>query len=57
VNVPTVAKNSPVGALYSSFQNGWTTDNLFIEWSLHFRQFAKASKDEPVLMIGTPFKK
>jgi hypothetical protein len=53
-NVHTIAKNGPVGALHSCFQNWWIAEEFFFEWLLHFKQFAKPSKDEAVLMIGTP---
>lgn len=48
---PLLEKDGPTGALYKCSENGWINENLFLEWLLHFKQHAKPSADEPVLLI------
>jgi hypothetical protein len=55
-HVLTVAEECTIGVLYACFQNWWITEELFCEWPLHFKQFAKPSKDKSVLITRTPIK-
>ncbi|XP_074030793.1 tigger transposable element-derived protein 6 isoform X2 [Leptinotarsa decemlineata] len=48
---PLLEKDGPAGALYKCSDNGWINENLFIEWLVHFKQHAKPSADEPILLI------
>lgn len=44
-------KNGPPEATYRCFDNGWITEDLFVEWLQHFECFTKPSKEDPVLLI------
>nr|XP_023022966.1 uncharacterized protein LOC111511186 [Leptinotarsa decemlineata] len=44
-------KDGPAGALHKCSDNGWIIENLFLEWLVHFKQHAKPSADEPILLI------
>ncbi|XP_018330787.1 uncharacterized protein LOC108740803 [Agrilus planipennis] len=48
---PTLGKDGPTGAIYRCSDNGWTNEDLFLEWLRHFTQHAKPSAEEPVLLI------
>lgn len=48
---PLLQKNGPAGALYKCSDNGWINENLFLEWLVHFKQHAKPSALEPILLI------
>lgn len=48
---PLLEKDGPTGALYKCSENGWINENLFLEWLVHFKQHAKPSVDEPILLI------
>lgn len=43
--------NGPPGAIYRSLDNGWITDDLFIESLKHFKHCSKPSKEDPVLLL------
>jgi hypothetical protein len=49
-------KNGPLGGLSSCLKNWCFSKELFFEWLLHFKQFARPSKDGPALMNGNPIK-
>ena len=46
-----LTRNGPPGAIYHCSDNGWITEDLFIEWLRHFAQVTKPSEDDPVLLI------
>ncbi|KAG7294875.1 hypothetical protein JYU34_002823 [Plutella xylostella] len=48
---PLLEKDGPAGALYKCSDNGWINEHLFLEWLAHFKQHAKPSADEPILLI------
>lgn len=48
---PTLEVNGPPGALYNCSKNGWSNEELFIEWLKHFQKHANPSENEPVLLI------
>ncbi|XP_030037458.2 uncharacterized protein LOC115452977 [Manduca sexta] len=48
---PLLEKDGPSGALYKCSDNGWINESLFLEWLTHFKNHAKPSVDEPVLLI------
>jgi len=40
-----LTKNGPPGALYQCTKNGWTNEEVFLEWLKHFNYHAKPSKE------------
>nr|XP_023025527.1 uncharacterized protein LOC111513537 [Leptinotarsa decemlineata] len=48
---PLLEEDGPAEALYKCSDNGWINENLFLEWLVHFKQHAKPSADEPILLI------
>lgn len=44
-------KGGPVGALYRCSDNGWSNEDLFLQWLEHFNKFSKPIKDDPVLLV------
>lgn len=48
---PELRKNGPPGAVYRCSDNGWITEQLFLEWLQHFCDVVKPSKEDPVLLI------
>jgi hypothetical protein len=52
ITSPQLQKYGSVAVLlYSCFKNGWVTNKLFLKGLLHFKKFAKTSKDEPALLM------
>lgn len=47
---PHLKKNGPPGAIYLCSDNGWITENIFLEWLKHFKKFVNASSEDPVLL-------
>lgn len=47
----TLAKNGPVGAVYSCSPTGWSNEELFLDWIKHFHKSEKPSIEDPVLII------
>ncbi|XP_074041347.1 uncharacterized protein [Leptinotarsa decemlineata] len=48
---PQLSKDGPIEAIYHCSKNGWTNQELFVTWLIHFAKFAKPSADEPILII------
>lgn len=46
-----LSRNGPPGALYQCSKNGWTNENIFLEWLNHFKNYCKPTAEEPVLLI------
>jgi len=46
-----LTKDGPPGALYQCTKNGWTNEEVFLEWLKHFTYHAKPSQEYPVLLI------
>ncbi|XP_022163930.1 uncharacterized protein LOC111029276 [Myzus persicae] len=46
-----LTKNGPPVALYQCTKNGWTNEEVFLEWLKHFNYYAKPSQEYPVLLI------
>lgn len=46
-----LSKNGPVGSIYHCSKSGWMTEELFPEWLKHFRNFVKATPDDPVMLV------
>jgi hypothetical protein len=55
-NVLIVEKQRSYWSPLSFSNNWWITEELFFEWLLYLKQFAKPQKYELVLIIGTPTK-
>lgn len=47
----TLQKNGPIGASYKCSKNGWVNAEIFVQWLNHFQKYAKATVNDPVLMI------
>lgn len=48
---PILLRGSPAGTIGYTSENGWTSNELFVQWLEHFTKFAKPSKDDPVILI------
>lgn len=48
---PLLEKDGPAGSIYRCSENGWINTNLFLEWLLHFTEFAKPAAEDPILLI------
>lgn len=48
---PLLERGGPAGAIYRCSKNGWSNEDLFLEWLKHFSTFAKPSEDDPVLLV------
>jgi hypothetical protein len=48
---PQLQKNGPLRAFCFSCKISFVTEELHFEWLIHFKQFAKTSKDKPVLLM------
>lgn len=47
---PLLTRGGPPGAIYRCSLNGWTNEDLFLEWLDHFSQHVKPSESDPVLL-------
>ncbi|XP_031335324.1 tigger transposable element-derived protein 6-like [Photinus pyralis] len=43
--------NGPPGAIYRCSDNGWITEDLFVDWLKHFEYSVKASQEDLVLLV------
>lgn len=43
--------NGPPGAIYKASKSGWVTEQLYVEWLVHFKDKTNASIENPVLLI------
>jgi hypothetical protein len=48
---PQLEKGGPAGAIYRCSHNGWSNEDLFNDWLKHFKENAKPTKEDPVLLI------
>ncbi|KAJ4429037.1 hypothetical protein ANN_26033 [Periplaneta americana] len=48
---PNLEKDGPPGALYKCSNNGWSNEQLFMDWIQHFHGHVKSSPEEPALLI------
>ncbi|XP_054267225.1 jerky protein homolog-like [Macrosteles quadrilineatus] len=48
---PLLERGGPAGALYTCSHNGWTNEELFLDWLKHFKKFVKPSEQEPILLV------
>lgn len=44
-------RGGPAGSLYKCSHNGWSNEELFMEWLQHFKHCTKPSSQDPVLLI------
>lgn len=44
-------RNGPVGAVYTCSSNGWSNEEIFLQWLAHFKTHAHPTESEPVLLI------
>jgi hypothetical protein len=49
--VSSLADGAPAGSLVISNESGWMTKETFLEWLKHFQKFAKASREDKVLLV------
>lgn len=43
--------DGPAGTYYKASKTGWITEEIFVEWLVHFKEKVNASTDNPVLLI------
>lgn len=43
--------DGPPGAIYKASKSGYITEELFVEWLVHFKEKTNASTENPVLLI------
>lgn len=48
---PALERGGPPGSLYRCSKSGWITEDLFIEWLVHFEKHSKPKADSPVLLL------
>lgn len=48
---PQLEKGGPLAAVYECTPNGWTTEQIFLKWLNHFKDFVKPTQEKPVLLI------
>lgn len=48
---PQLEKGGPAGAIYKCSHNGWSNEELFLDWLKHFKDNAKPTEEDPVLLI------
>lgn len=48
---PQLEKGGPAGAIYKCSENGWSNENLFVEWLQHFTAHTNPSLEQPVQLI------
>ena len=48
---PQLIKGAPAGALAHYSENGWSNDDIFMEWLKNFVTFSKPTPDEPRVII------
>lgn len=48
---PLLERGGPPGSIYSCSHNGWSNEELFLDWLHHFKRFCKPTEDEPVLLV------
>lgn len=44
-------KGGPIGAVYGCSKNGWSNEELFLEWLKHLANYTKPSSQDPILLI------
>ena len=44
-------RGGPPGAIYKCSHNGWSNEELFLEWLEHFQKDVKSSEEDPVLLL------
>ncbi|KAG8264800.1 hypothetical protein J6590_108315 [Homalodisca vitripennis] len=48
---PLLERGGPAGSVYTCSHNGWSNENIFLDWLKHFNKIAKPSQEDPVLLI------
>lgn len=48
---PALERDGPTGSIYHCSKSGWMNEELFRIWLNHFRDYVKATLDDPVLLI------
>lgn len=48
---PLLERGGPAGSVYTCSHNGWTNEDIFLDWLKHFKKIAKPSQEDPVLLI------
>ena len=48
---PQLERGGPPGAIYACSHNGWSNENLFQDWLKHFKDNAKPTIQDPVLLV------
>ena len=48
---PQLERGGPPGAIYTCSHNGWSNEKLFQDWLKHFKDNAKPTIEDPVLLV------
>ncbi|XP_046684553.1 uncharacterized protein LOC124370309 [Homalodisca vitripennis] len=48
---PLLERGGPPGSIYGCPHNGWSNEDLFLDWLQHFKSVCKPTEDEPVLLV------
>lgn len=48
---PLLQRGGPPGAIYRCSHNGWSNEELFLDWLKHFQRTTKSSEEDPVLLL------
>ncbi|XP_065672252.1 uncharacterized protein LOC136090071 [Hydra vulgaris] len=48
---PQLERRGPPGAIYTCSHNGWSNKKLFQDWLKHFKENAKPTIEDPVLLV------
>lgn len=48
---PVLQKGGPPGAAYACSKNGWSNEELFMDWLKHFHEHVRPNTEKPVLLI------
>lgn len=48
---PLLQKGGPRDAIYCCSKNGWSNEELFLEWLKHFSKHTKPTSEDPILLI------
>eukprot|EP00102_Acyrthosiphon_pisum_P025390 XP_016662600.1 PREDICTED: uncharacterized protein LOC107884617 [Acyrthosiphon pisum] len=43
-----LTKHGPPGAVYECTKNGWTTEDIFMKWLKHFKNYSNPTKENPM---------
>lgn len=42
---------APPGTIFKAHPSGWMQSDIFVDWFVHFMEYTKPTKEDPVLLI------